>query len=365
LGFRDILKISFLKPRKKFRLFQVEPTMTCNLNCVMCPWTSLRKPNSHMEWEVFAAIARYFQDTEEVDLTGGGESLLHPRLEEMVRLAKASGCVVGFSTNGTLLGPEKAGRLLAADLDWIAYSVEGATAETYEKIRVGASFKKVIENIAGLQRLKEKRGDGKPKTMLFFVMMKENIQELPTMIGMAHSLGIDHVVAKNLDVILNKGDDRKRVFKHPGEGEIALNVSQAVMEAQRRAEDLRMPLRVYELFPAERSICEQDPLNTLFVAWDGFVSPCINLSYIRERSFGGRWQTCHTRRFGNIVDEPLAAIWEKAEYRDFRKLFQERRDCSSGSVAEFLAPNLQGYRETSDWPAPPRGCETCYYLHGV
>lgn len=339
--------------------------MNCNLNCCMCPWTGLHKASSDMEWEVFAAIARYFQDTEEVDLTGGGEPLLHPRLEEMVRMAKASGCVVGFSTNATLLGPEKAGRISEADLDWIAYSVEGATAETYEKIGVGASFKRVIENIAELQRLKEKRGTGKPKTMLFFVMMKENIQELPAVIEMAYSLGIDHVVAKNLDVILKEGDERKRVFKHPGEGEIDFNVSQAVKEAQRKAEELKLPFRVYELFPAERSICEQDPLNTLFVAWDGSVSPCINLSHIQAGYFDGRWQTRPTRRFGNIVDEPLAAIWEKAGYREFRKIFQERRDCSSGSVAELFAPHLQGYGEASDWPAPPRGCKTCYYLYGV
>jgi MoaA/NifB/PqqE/SkfB family radical SAM enzyme len=325
----------------------------------------MREQRANMDWEVFGAVARYFKDTEEVDLTGGGEPLLHPCLEGMVRLAKVAGCLVGFSTNATLLNHEKSEGLLEAGLDWIAFSVEGATAETYEKIRVGAFFKEVIENIAGFQRLKEKQRGGKIKTMLFFVMMKENICELPAMIEMAHSLGIDHVVAKNLDVILKAGDDDKRVFKHKGEGEVDFQVSQTVGEAKRKAEVLKLPFRIYELFPAEKSVCEQDPLHTLFVSWDGSVSPCINLSYIQDRCFGGRWQSSPIVRFGNIAREPLEAIWGKKEYRDFRGRFQERMDCYSGNLAEFLTPGLQGYKETGDWPAPPPGCEVCYYLLGV
>ncbi len=365
MGFRDILKISFLKPRRKFRLFQVEPTMNCNLKCCMCPWINLRLPGSNMDWKTFEAVARYFGEAEEVDLTGGGEPLLHPRLEEMVRTVKSAGCVAGFSTNATLLFPDRAEGFLEAGLDWIAYSIDGATPATYEKIRVGASFEKVMKNIAGVQQLKERRRSKKPKTMLFFVMMKENVQELPAMVKLAKSMGIDQIVAKNLDVILKEGDDERRIFKNRGEGEVDPSVSRAVAEAKREARDLKIGLRVYELSPTEKPICEQSPLKTLFVAWDGSVSPCINLSYIQDRCYEGKWQRFPIVRFGNVATEPLDAIWKKPEYRNFRKLLQERGKDDSGSLTESLLPDLCEYRERRCSSGPPQGCGVCYYLYGI
>jgi MoaA/NifB/PqqE/SkfB family radical SAM enzyme len=283
----------------------------------------------------------------------------------MVRLAKSSNCIVGFSTNAALLNPERAQDFLEAGLDWIAYSVDGATPATYEKIRGGASFEKIMGNISRVRRLKEKKKSQKPKTMLFFVMMKENIHELPAMIEMAHSLGIDHVVAKNLDVILKEGDDGRRIFKNIEEGEVDSNVSRVVGEAKKKAWGLRVPLKVYELSPTEKPVCEQTPLSTLFVAWDGSISPCINLSYIQDRCFGGRWQRFPIVRFGNVAKEPLEAIWEKSEYRDFRKLLRERANEHAGNVTESLIPNLLEYRESRRWPVAPPGCGVCYYLYGV
>jgi MoaA/NifB/PqqE/SkfB family radical SAM enzyme len=365
LRIRDTLKISFLQPRRKFRLFQIEPTMNCNLKCCMCPWESLRPPGSDMDWKTFEALSRYLGEVEEVDFTGGGEPLLHPRLEDMVRTAKSSGCTVGFSTNVTLLTPDRAHALAEAGLDWIAYSVDGATPETYEKIRVGASFEKVMGNIAGVQHLREKRRSGKPRTRLFFVMMKENIGELPAMVELAKDKGIDQMVAKNLDVILTTDDEKRRVFKNQGEGDIDPSVARSVTDAWKKARDLKLPLRVFDLLPAERPVCEQNPLKTLFVAWDGSVSPCITLSYIQDRCFGGKWQRFPIVRFGNVAVETLEMIWQKPEYRRFRELLQERGKEESGNISESLIPDLSDYQERRCTSRPPQGCGACYYLYGV
>jgi MoaA/NifB/PqqE/SkfB family radical SAM enzyme len=196
-------------------------------------------------------------------------------------------------------------------------------------------------------------------------MMKENVQELPAMVKLAKSMGIDQIVAKNLDVILKEGDDERRIFKNRGEGEVDPSVSRAVAEAKREARDLKILLRVYELVPAENPICEQSPLKTLFVAWDGSVSPCINLSYIQDRCYEGKWQRFPIVRFGNVVTEPLDAIWKKPEYRNFRKLLQERGKGKSGDFTESLVPDFSDYQERRCSSKPPQGCGVCYYLYGV
>jgi MoaA/NifB/PqqE/SkfB family radical SAM enzyme len=339
--------------------------MNCNLKCRMCPWESMRPPDSDMGWKTFEAVSRYFREVEEVDLTGGGESLLHSRLEEMVRMAKSAGCITGFSTNATLLDAERARTLWEAGLDWIAYSVDGATPATYEKIRVGASFEKVMKNIEAVRQFKEEKGDRRPKTILIFVMMKENVHELTAMVKLAKSRGIDQVVAKNLDVILTEDDEERRIFKNQGEGAVDPYIAGAVADARKKAWDLKLPFRVYDLLPIERPICEQNPLNTMFIAWDGSVSPCISLSYIKDRCFAGRWERFPPVRFGNIGVESLEAIWEKPEYQNFRKLFWDRSKGRSGDLSRALLPDLSPYQERRCLPDPPQGCGVCYYLYGV
>jgi MoaA/NifB/PqqE/SkfB family radical SAM enzyme len=365
MGLLSFLMRGFPNPKKKFRLFQVEPTMNCNLRCAMCPWVKLHSRDSIMAWEVFERLAGSFTEAEEVDFTGGGEPLLHPRLEDMIRSAKEAGCTVGFSTNATLLGRERASAVLDAGLDWISYSVDGATPETYEKIRVGASFRQVIRNIEVVGDLSERRQDRKLRTMLFFVMMKENIHELPAMIDMAHALGIEVMVAKNLDVILKDEDEGQRVFKNSDEGPVDPHVFGLVEEAKRKAQDLKLPFKVYELAPSAQPICEQHPLKTLFIASDGSVSPCISLAYIRDRWFGGSRHFSPILRFGNIVTEPLESIWDSPEYQRFRAIFRERLSCQVQHVIAFSAADFQEPSSQQNWPEPPEGCQMCYYLYGV
>jgi MoaA/NifB/PqqE/SkfB family radical SAM enzyme len=365
MGLMSFLMRGFPKPKKRFRLFQVEPTMNCNLRCSMCPWVKLHSRDSIMAWEVFERVAGHFREAEEVDFTGGGEPLLHPRLEDMIRSAKEAGCTVGFSTNATLLGRERASTVLDAGLDWICYSVDGATPETYEKIRVGASFRQVVRNIERVHGLRERRLNRKLRTMLFFVTMKENIHELPAMIDLAYSLGIDVVVAKNLDVILKEEDEGRRVFKNSGEGAVDPHVSELVEEAKRKAQDLKLPFKVYELSPSAQPICEQNPLKTLFIASDGSVSPCISLAYIRDRWFGGSWYCSPILRFGNISTEPLESIWDSPDYQLFRAIFRERLSCQVQQLIALTAADFQDPRGQQDWPEPPEGCKVCYYLYGV
>ena len=95
-----------LLSKTDYRLFQIEPTMRCNLQCVMCPWHDMRSSQADMTWETYLKIAQSFKAVKEVDLSGGGEPLMHPRLLEMAAMAKESGCKAGFSTNATLLTPE-------------------------------------------------------------------------------------------------------------------------------------------------------------------------------------------------------------------------------------------------------------------
>ncbi len=146
-----------------------------------------------MRWDTFEKIAASFHLVEGVDLTGGGEPLQNRAIPEMTRIAKQAGCQVGFSTNGMQLTRELAQKLVNTGLDWISFSVDAADAETYNRIRQGANFETVMENIRGLGEVKRAQGSQSPEIMMVFVMMvgeHENYRQLPDFIRLASSLGV-------------------------------------------------------------------------------------------------------------------------------------------------------------------------------
>jgi MoaA/NifB/PqqE/SkfB family radical SAM enzyme len=350
-------------PKRPYRLFQVEPSLECNLECVMCPWSELHPDHAQMSWETFTHIAQHFHLAQDVDFTGGGEPTIHPRLPDMVRTAKEAGCHVGFSTNGTLLDPGLSKTLVTLGIDWISFSIDAATAETYERIRQGAEFETVIENVESLRDTKSSRGGKSPKMMMVFVMMRENYHELPLYVDLAHKLGVEQIIFKNLDVILKDDDDGRRLFSH--DGPPLPDVEAAIAEARKRCQKQGIGLRLYAMQPQELMMCENDPLHNLFFTWTGHVSPCITLSYADDRVFDGRRHLVPTQRFGNINDEPLEAIWDSTTYQQFRSAYEIRVRMERQATINALIGSEEGESPSPAVPPAPAACRTCYYLYGV
>lgn len=142
----------------------VELAMACNLGCRMCP---VPRNTDHMDGRKRSVMApRTFQRILDAIadaprtlwLNQLGEPLLNKHLVAFVRSAKAAGHHVGFTTNGTLLDEVKSTALLDAGLDHIVFSVDGATRETFERIRIGAEFEVVEANIRRFSALAAERG---------------------------------------------------------------------------------------------------------------------------------------------------------------------------------------------------------------
>jgi MoaA/NifB/PqqE/SkfB family radical SAM enzyme len=164
--------------KRPWRLFQVESAIACNLKCIMCPWREMAKNVENrgiMSQTTWQAIRPHLDRVQSVDFTGGGEPLLQPKLAEWIADATKAGCETGFLSNGLLLTEEKLKKILAAGINWICISMDGATAEMYHKIRVGSNFERVCENVANIARL---RTGNIPKTMINFVLMDVELQTM-------------------------------------------------------------------------------------------------------------------------------------------------------------------------------------------
>ena len=87
---------------------QVEISSHCNAGCIYCPRTAYRRnwQNRHLPLEVFRRLSRAFDRAGLVFLQGWGEPFLHPQFFDLLRIAKQAGCMVGTTTNASLLTRE-------------------------------------------------------------------------------------------------------------------------------------------------------------------------------------------------------------------------------------------------------------------
>src|SRR5437868_7850127 len=120
---------------------QIEPVGQCNLRCQMCPIQFRTDgppygPPAFMAFDEFTRLFDQFPGLEELQLQGLGEPMMHPRFFDMVSYAAQRGVRVSTNSNLTLLNDRRAELCVTTGLDELHASIDGATAETYEFIRV-------------------------------------------------------------------------------------------------------------------------------------------------------------------------------------------------------------------------------------
>ena len=85
--------------------------------------------------------------------------------------------------------------IVDAGVRTVAVSVDGITAETYESIRVGSRWHRLMECLRLLDEAKRKRFARHPRLRVIFTWMRSNFGELPGLPALAAGWG-----ARELDV---------------------------------------------------------------------------------------------------------------------------------------------------------------------
>jgi MoaA/NifB/PqqE/SkfB family radical SAM enzyme len=121
------------------------PTRRCNLSCTYCnEYDTVSKPVP-----VATMVERINQladlGTGIVTLSGG-EPLLHPELDDIIRAMRRRGVIAGMITNGYLLTPERVHRLNEAGLDHLQISIDNVMPDDVSK----KSLKVLDKKLQGL-----------------------------------------------------------------------------------------------------------------------------------------------------------------------------------------------------------------------
>lgn len=180
----------------------VEVTTRCNLRCGMCVKQSGDGiMEGSMPPEMFDALAPAFPHLDALVLNGIGESLLHPHLETFIGKAKRSlppEAWVGFQTNGMLMDEDRAGSIVAAGLDRICLSVDTVSAEGFRSIREGGEMREMESAFSALNKAGRRFGRRDLRIGIEFVLMRDNLAELPATLRWAARQGATFALVTQL-----------------------------------------------------------------------------------------------------------------------------------------------------------------------
>lgn len=106
----------------------------------------------------------------------GGEPLIRKDLPELVARAHQTGLHTSLSTNGLLLNGDRLEHLLAAGIDTIYLSLDGATAETNDRLRgVSGSYDRVLN---AAQTVLSRQQRSQPRVFFNMTISRANMREL-------------------------------------------------------------------------------------------------------------------------------------------------------------------------------------------
>lgn len=168
----------------------VELSSACNLKCPMCPrsqpgFKENRGQIGHMSDRIFGRLHRELRDRRgEVNwiwLHVGGESLLDPRFIERANLLAGTGAYTAVSTNAVPLTPDLIDRIMGSRLGRLMVSLDGATKETYEAVRVGAVYEETmakVDLLLSVARDRESRNQDHPDIWLQCLQMDDTAADM-------------------------------------------------------------------------------------------------------------------------------------------------------------------------------------------
>lgn len=179
----------------------VELTTRCNLGCAMCVKQAADGQLSEGDMSIgtFRALLPAMRNLKALVLNGIGESLLHPRLVQFIRLARRQmpdDGWIGFQSNGLLLDKTLARRLAEAGADRICLSVDASTPDLFRALRQGGELPAVERAFAALRAARDIRPG--LRIGIECVLMRQNLHLLCDTLRWAAERGADFALVSHL-----------------------------------------------------------------------------------------------------------------------------------------------------------------------
>lgn len=320
-------------------------TYICNLKCEMCPQAiDFESENSDLLGEFRArkelsteAILRLVEEAANLGVRTftitGGEAFLRKDLLDIVARVKDRKMMCELLTNGMLIGPSVAERLVALGVDKVTVSVDGPE-DIHNKIRKNKhSFRRLMEAIQLIQAEKNRQGSSLPYLALATTITATNQERLSELVEVAGSAKV------NVDF----------GFLYYATAEMEQRTAELLQYQEAKGEDQDIPEHLKRIDPriVEDQVTQIRRKEPVYAIKANFT-PNLSREEIRRRydddsyAYANKcfYPWFHVRinpygdvypcgpismKMGNVTEESLRAVWNGRRYRDFRRLLKKQQ----------------------------------------
>ena len=275
--------------------YSIEPTNHCNLKCPECPsgLGVLTRPLGLLNFNDFKNWIDQIKDTGfYVQLFFQGEPYINKHLPEMIKYAKTNNVYISISTNGHFVNEKNVDLVLENAPDKLIYSVDGLDEESYQKYRVGGTFKQADEGLRLLINRKKELKKSKPYVEFQFIVMKQNEHQLDEVRKYCDEVGVDKLVFKTMQ-ISSYENAIKFLLTNP-------EYRRYLVKDEKFSIKNKMKNHCFALW------------RTSVITWDGKVVPCC---FDKDAEY----------TLGILNGKSFPDIWTSKQYQNFRQSVLDNR----------------------------------------
>jgi radical SAM protein with 4Fe4S-binding SPASM domain len=223
---------------KRFLRVKLDMVTRCQLRCIMCHFAHPdfeENPNT-MSNELLEKVAsEIFPLAHDLVLSSSSEPLMAKNLPRALELARQYDVPnFHFSTNLLSMNRQTMEKIIDVQMPLLTVSIDGATKETFERIRTPAKWDVVMKRFDLVKEIKDASGSEFPHLSATAVIMRSNIHEMPDLVRLMHEKGATQMNFVHMGVIGGLGVEHETLMNDP----VLCNTT--LREIQRVADELGM-----------------------------------------------------------------------------------------------------------------------------
>jgi pyrroloquinoline quinone biosynthesis protein E len=289
-----------------------ELTHRCPLHCVYCSNPlELTNRSTELPTETWQKVFREAAELGvlQTDFTGG-EPLARTDILELIKSARAAGLYVNLITSGLPMDEAKLAALVAAGVDHIQLSFQGADEPTAAEI---SNTKTHAQKLKVLEWFKQHR----VAVTLNFVIHRRNIHQIPEMLAITESSSATRIEFANVQYYGYAFANRANLL--PTRAQLDTSLAQ-IKDAQERLKGkIRIEYVVPDYYAKYPKPCVGGwGRKLMLIKPDGQALPCHAAEIIPNL------------KFENVKDHSLQEIWESSDaFQKFRGQDWMQEPCKS------------------------------------
>ncbi|MFZ2957946.1 MAG: radical SAM protein [Candidatus Ozemobacteraceae bacterium] len=315
------------------RYAEIEMTTICNKRCTHCEHTHWghTQEQRHLSIEEYRHIIDQF-DLTWVHTTGEGSSFLNPDFFKIIEENRKRNIPHYFVDHFNDMTEKEMDKILDLDVAGIYISIDGASSKTYNPVRIGCDFDRVIANIRRFIAKKIARRSDLPELNFRMVVTRDNMHEMPQFVELVKSFGGGKIIGRGARIdfvgVLNFGENENGFVET-----IPIEVYKETI-ARAKNSDLNIIFSHIEPTqnpPSSQCICWLEP----YILMGGDVIPCCTVLMSNNREY------LHSHSFGNLFAQTFREVWDTPRFKEFRRIIND----DSQPVPGFCV-NCRGYDNT-------------------